>query len=131
MNLISNKRAITFLGAVLLLVVHVAAQDKPDKKLEQAIAVLRRVDQGKLSEQQQKTKAKEIDAAWEVIKAASKTGVARLKEEIRLNRTNQHWDTRRYGTGSSSDRAPTATGRFRWNPVASAPGTVPMLLGSI
>jgi hypothetical protein len=23
-----------------------------------------------------------------------------------LNRTNQHWDTRRYGTGSGSDRAP-------------------------
>jgi hypothetical protein len=48
-----------------------------------------------------------------------------------LNRTKQHW----YGTGSGSDRAPTATGRFRWNPVATAPGTVPprvpMLLGSI
>jgi hypothetical protein len=42
MNSVSNKRTITFLGAVLLLVVPVAAQDKPDKKLEQAIAVLRR-----------------------------------------------------------------------------------------
>src|SRR2546427_5897288 len=54
MNPVSNNRTITFLGAVLLLVIPVAAQDKPDKKLEQAIAVLRRVDQGKLSEQQQK-----------------------------------------------------------------------------
>jgi hypothetical protein len=75
---------ITFLGAVLILVVPAAAQDKPDKKLEQAIAVLRRVDQGKLSEQQQQAKAKEIDAAWGVIKAAGKMGIARLKEEIKL-----------------------------------------------
>jgi HEAT repeat protein len=92
MNRISNKRTITFLGAVLLLVVPVVAQDKPDEKLERAIAVLRRVDQGKLSEQQQKAKAKEIDAAWEVIKAAGKTGVARLKEEIRLVDQNKEKD---------------------------------------
>jgi hypothetical protein len=84
MNPVSNKRTITFLGAALLLFAPVAAQDKPDKKLEQAIAVLRRVDQGKLSEQQQQAKAKEIDTAWGVIKAAGKTGVARLKEEVRL-----------------------------------------------
>src|SRR5215831_21249122 len=92
MNPVSNKRTITFLGAILLLVIPVAAQDKPDKKLEQAIAVLRRVDQGKLSEQQQKTKAKEIDAAWEVIKAAGKTGVARLKQEIQLIDQNREKD---------------------------------------
>ena len=92
MNLVSDKRTITFLGAVLLLVVPVAAQDKPDKKLEQAIAVLRRVDQRKLSEQQQQAKAKEIDAAWGVIKAAGKMGVARLKEEIRLVDQNKEQD---------------------------------------
>src|SRR5262245_61257520 len=92
MNPVSNNRTITFLGAVLLLVVPVAAQDKPDKKLEQAIAVLRRVDQGKLSEQQQQAKANEIDAAWGVIKAAGKTGVARLKEEIRLVDQNKEKD---------------------------------------
>jgi len=92
MNPVSNKRTITFLGAVLLLVAPVAAQDKPDKKLEQAIAVLRRVDQGKLSEQQQQAKAKEIDAAWGVIKAAGKTGVARLKEEIKLVDQNKEKD---------------------------------------
>jgi HEAT repeat protein len=92
MNSVSHKRTITFLGAVLLLVVPVAAQDKPDKKLEQAIAVLRRVDMGKLSEQQQKAKANEIDAAWGVIKAAGKMGVARLKEEIRLVDQNKEKD---------------------------------------
>jgi hypothetical protein len=92
MNSVSNKRTITFLGAVLLLVVPVAAQDKPDKKLGQAIAVLRRVDQGKLNDQQKKAKAKEIDAAWGVIEAAGKTGVARLKEEIRLVDQNKEKD---------------------------------------
>ena len=92
MNSVYNERTITILGAVLLLVVPTAAQDKPDKKLEQAIAVLRRVDQRKLSEQQQKTKAEEIDAAWGVIQAAGKTGVARLKEEIRLVDQNKEQD---------------------------------------
>jgi hypothetical protein len=92
MNPVSNNRTIAFLGAALLLVVPVAAQDKPDKKLEQAIAVLRRVDQRKLSEQQQKAKAEEIDAAWGVIKAAGKMGVARLKEEIRLVDQNKEKD---------------------------------------
>ncbi len=92
MNHVSNKRTITFLGAVLLLVFPVAAQDKPDKKLEQAIAVLRRMDQGKLNDQQKKAKAEEIDAAWGVIKAAGKTGVARLKEEIRLVDQNKEKD---------------------------------------
>jgi HEAT repeat protein len=92
MNSVSSKRTITFLGAALLLVVPVAAQDKQDKKLEQAIAVLRRVDQGKLSEQQQQAKAKEIDAAWGVIETAGKTGVARLKEEIRLVDQNREKD---------------------------------------
>jgi len=92
MNPVSNKRTITFLGAVLLLAVPAAAQDKPDKKLEQAIAVLRRVDQKKLNEQQQKAKAEEIDAAWGVIKTAGKMGVARLKEEIRLVDQNKEKD---------------------------------------
>src|SRR5262249_9927992 len=82
MNSVSDKRTITFLGAVLLLVVPVAAQEKPDKKLEQAIAVLRRLDQRKLSEQQQQANAKEIDAAWGVVTAAGKMGAARLKEEL-------------------------------------------------
>jgi len=92
MNPVSNKRTITFLCAVLLLVVPVAAQDKPDKKLEQAIAVLRRVDQGKLNDQQKKAKAEEIDAAWGVIQAAGKMGVARLKEEIKLVDQNKEQD---------------------------------------
>ena len=92
MNPVSNNRMIIFLGAVLLLVVPVAAQNNPDKKLEQAIAVLRRVDQGKLSEQQHKAKAEEIDAAWVVIVASGKAGVARLKEEIRLIDQNKEKD---------------------------------------
>src|SRR5262245_22314520 len=92
MNPVSNKRTITFLGATFLLLIPAAAQNKPDKKLEQAIAVLRRVDQGELGEQQQKAKAKEIDAAWGVIKAAGKAGVARLKEEIQLIDQNKEKD---------------------------------------
>src|SRR5262245_5249988 len=92
MNPVSNRRTITFLGATFLLLIPAAAQNKPDKKLEQAIAVLRRVDQGKLSEQQQKAKAKEIDEAWGVIKAAGKAGVVRLKEEIRLIDQNKEKD---------------------------------------
>src|SRR5215510_6785694 len=92
MNPVSNKRTITFLGATFLLLIPAAAQNKPDKKLEQAIAVLRRVDQGKLNDQQKKAKAKEIDAAWEVIKAAGKAGVARLKEEIQLIDQNKEKD---------------------------------------
>jgi HEAT repeat protein len=92
MNPVSNKRMKTFLGAVLLLVVPVPAQEKPDKKLEEAIAVLRRVDHKNLSEEQQKAKAKDIDAAWGVIKAAGKAGVARLKEEIRLIDQNKEKD---------------------------------------
>ncbi|HEY7182352.1 MAG TPA: hypothetical protein VIC84_13075 [Blastocatellia bacterium] len=92
MNPISKNRTIAFLGAVLLLVIHATAQDNPGKKLERAIAVLRRVDIGKLSEGQKKTKAEEIDAAWEVIKDAGKTGVARLKEEIRLVDHNREKD---------------------------------------
>src|SRR5215510_6043074 len=31
---------------------------------------------------------------------------------LQLNRTKRHWETRRDGTGSGSDRAPTATRRF-------------------
>jgi HEAT repeat protein len=50
------------------------------------------VDQGKLDEQRKKAKAKEIDAAWEVIGAAGKKGVARLKEEIRLIDQNREKD---------------------------------------
>jgi HEAT repeat protein len=92
MNSISNKRTIIFLGAVLLLSFSVAAQDKPDQKLEQAIAVLRRVDVGNLNEQQKNAKAQEIDAAWGGVKTAGKTGVARLKQEIRLVDQNREKD---------------------------------------
>src|SRR5262245_55953246 len=92
MNPVSNKRTITCLSAVLLHVVRVAAQDKPDKTRERAIAVLRRVDQGKLTDQKNQAKAEETDAAWPVIKAASKTGVARLNEAIRLVDQNKEQD---------------------------------------
>lgn len=59
------------------------AQEQPNRKLEQAIAVLRHIDQDKLDEAQREKKAQEIDAAWETIQAAGKPGVALLKAEIR------------------------------------------------
>jgi hypothetical protein len=59
------------------------AQDQSGRKLERAIAALRHIDQDKLNEEQQEAKAKEIDAAWETIRAAGKPGVARLKRELR------------------------------------------------
>ena len=59
------------------------AQSTPDQKLEKAIATLRHIDQSKIPKSQQEAKGKEIDAAWDVIRAAGQTGVARLKEEVR------------------------------------------------
>src|ERR1044072_3688477 len=68
------------------------AQGAPDQKLEKAIAALRHIDQSKLSESQQEAKAKEIDEAWDVISAAGKPGIARLKEELRQVEQKQESD---------------------------------------
>lgn len=53
-----------------------------DKKLEDAIAALRHVKQEQFDDDKKESKAKEIDAAWEVIKSFGQTGIARLKREI-------------------------------------------------
>jgi hypothetical protein len=57
-------------------------QEEPAEDLEKAIAALRNVKPGELSETEQKLKCKEMDGAWEVIKAAGPKGITRLKEEI-------------------------------------------------
>ena len=73
--------------AVLFLIVlttaQAQAQDNSNKKLEAAIGTLRNVESSKLSENQKETKGKEIDESWEVIRAAGKSGVSRLKQEIK------------------------------------------------
>ncbi len=58
-------------------------QKSVDKKLGAAIAALRRINQDRFDDAEKERKAKEIDAAWEVIKSFGQTGIARLKQEIR------------------------------------------------
>jgi hypothetical protein len=58
-------------------------QTGSDKKLDTAIATLRHVTPDKLNDDEQERKAKEIDAAWEVIKSFGQKGILRLKEEIK------------------------------------------------
>lgn len=60
----------------------VYSQISRDRKLEAAIAKLRFIDAGKLSEAQKEARAAEIDAAWLAIRTAGKPGVARLKLEL-------------------------------------------------
>ena len=73
-------------GVELLLDVVIAisahAQSAADKNLDAAIAGLRNINSDKLSEVQKETKAKEIDKAWETIRAAGKDGTLKLKQEI-------------------------------------------------
>lgn len=68
------------------------AQNSSNPKLERAIAALRHVNPSKLSDSEQEKKATEIDAAWDVIKAAGRGGVARLKEEVRRVDSSQERD---------------------------------------
>lgn len=58
-------------------------QGAPDPKLEKAVAALRHIVPGKLSEEQREAKSKEIDEAWVVIQAAGPKGLDRLKQELR------------------------------------------------
>ena len=53
-----------------------------DKKLEDAIATLRHIDQLNLTKAEKQSKSGQIDAAWEVIKSFGDRGVLRLKQEI-------------------------------------------------
>lgn len=79
-----------FTAAALALLLSAAAsaparaQDAPDPKLEKAVAALRRINVGALSEEQQEAKAREIDEAWKALQAAGPPGLARLKRELRL-----------------------------------------------
>ncbi len=60
----------------------VYSQVKPDAKLQSAIAKLRFIDASKLNDAQKEARAKEIDAAWAIIRAAGKQGIAALKREL-------------------------------------------------
>jgi WD40 repeat protein len=53
-----------------------------EKDLEKAIATLRHIDPSKLSQAEQDQKSKDLDKAWNTIRAAGKNGVTRLKKEI-------------------------------------------------
>ncbi|MEW6130602.1 MAG: HEAT repeat domain-containing protein [Acidobacteriota bacterium] len=79
---------------VFLLTTHptIFAQNGANKKLENAIAALRNIDQGKLSEAQKEKKSQEIDNAWQVIKASGKAGLTRLKRELQLIKSNNRKD---------------------------------------
>jgi hypothetical protein len=81
---------------LLLLIVRsstVHAQNTPGERLDAAIASLKHIEPNKLSETQKEASAKEIDKAWEVIRASGKSGVLRLKQQIeQLNNTNQRDD---------------------------------------
>jgi hypothetical protein len=54
-----------------------------DKNLEDAVAVLRGIDGEKLSEAEQKAKAKAIDDSWTFLISLGPSAAVRLKEEIR------------------------------------------------
>ena len=71
----------------------VQAQDTSGKQLDAAIATLRNIQSDRLSEAQREAKGKEIDNSWEVLRAAGKSGVARLKQEIqKLDNSNTRDD---------------------------------------
>ena len=57
-------------------------QEEPAADLEKAIATLRNIKPGELSEAEQRKKSKEMDEAWKVITLAGQKGLDRLKEEI-------------------------------------------------
>jgi len=53
-----------------------------DKKLDDAIVVLRNIKNERLTDEQQNLKAKQIDESWKVLVAAGQKGAERLKQEI-------------------------------------------------
>ncbi|HVP12892.1 MAG TPA: HEAT repeat domain-containing protein [Phycisphaerae bacterium] len=84
------KRALAFHGPFFLVSCFIAtafpdmvrAQDEPAPDLEKAVAALRNIKPGELSEAEQKQRSKEIDEAWRVITLAGLKGLDRLKEEV-------------------------------------------------
>ena len=59
-----------------------SSQKSSDKKLDDAVAALRHINQDQLDDDEKERKAKEIDAAWEVIKSFGQNGISRLKQEV-------------------------------------------------
>jgi HEAT repeats len=81
------------LGLALWAADSVYSQTHRDQKLEGAIAKLRFIDAGKLSEAQKEARAAQIDDAWLVIRAAGKSGIERLKQELqRIKRKGERDD---------------------------------------
>ena len=72
---------LTVVVCVLVACVPLSAQE-PDPKLLESIAVLRKINIEKLSDQKQQEKAKQIDEAWEYLNEAGEPAIALLKEEI-------------------------------------------------
>jgi hypothetical protein len=85
---------------ILALSIHAfAEQREPQKateptadKLDSAILSLRHIDQAKLSDEEKENKAKEIEDAWTVIRAAGKTGLARVQQEVKSVRASRERD---------------------------------------
>lgn len=59
-----------------------SSQKSSDKILDDAVAALRHINQDQLDDDEKERKAKEIDAAWEVIKSFGQNGISRLKQEV-------------------------------------------------
>ena len=76
-------------GLLLLLLASraLAAMD-PDK----AVAVMRNIKPGALSEEQRKEKTKELSEAWQALKTAGPEGVAALKKELQKMEANKEKD---------------------------------------
>lgn len=96
----SNRKSVRRVCVVLTLLslllsgsARVRAQGVADRKLDAAIATLRNINSDKLNEAQKAAKAKEIEKAWETIRASGKAGISRLKQEIQqLDKANQKDD---------------------------------------
>ncbi len=84
-SLVSSAAILSVLVFLLFLphVPSLCAQSSKPEDLEKAVARLRKIKQREIPESQQEAKAKEIDAAWDVIRAAGPAAVVRLKEEVR------------------------------------------------
>jgi hypothetical protein len=60
-----------------------AAEEKSDKDIHKAIAVLRHVDIKAIPREKQEEKAKELDGAWEVLIKAGKKGSETIRQELK------------------------------------------------
>jgi len=60
-----------------------AAESAAENDLTKAVAVMRKIDPAKMTEQQQLAKSQELGQAWKTLLDAGPKGVAALKEELR------------------------------------------------